>query len=82
MTSFLDGTHLPVDQPVCASCGQSRDLMDSVSANHAIAAVGVHCEPCDAMTVLRYAVDPFVVHDVVPEEDLSGPVTRPLSQWN
>lgn len=83
MTSFLDGTHLSVDRPACAACGETRPLMDTMSANHAIAAIGVSCAPCDALTVLRYAVDPFVVQDIVPDEEYAaGPASRPLSQWN
>lgn len=59
MTLILDGDHISIDDAVCARCGKSRELLDCVADNAAIAAVGVTCAACDAVTVLRFVIDPF-----------------------
>jgi hypothetical protein len=59
MTTIFSGEHLSLDEPVCALCGSARPLVDCLSANLVIAAVGVICIDCDAVTMLRYVLDPF-----------------------
>jgi hypothetical protein len=59
MTLILDGEHISIDDAACARCGKPRTLLDCVADNSAIAAVGVTCKACDAVTVLRYVIDPF-----------------------
>lgn len=59
MTRILDGEQISLDEPVCAACLHGRPLLDCVADNNAIAAVGVICRLCDAVTVLRYVIDPF-----------------------
>lgn len=60
MTRILDGGHLAVDEPVCARCFRCRQPIDCTSDNGAIVALGVFCPTCDAVTVVRYVLDPFV----------------------
>lgn len=62
MTTIFSGEHLPLDEPACALCGSSRPLIDCLSANRVIAAVGVICVECDAVTMMRYVLDPFLAH--------------------
>jgi hypothetical protein len=59
MTLILDGEHISIDHAACARCGTPGVLLDCVADNAAIAAVGVTCAACDAVTVLRYIIDPF-----------------------
>jgi hypothetical protein len=61
MTTVLDGSHESVDNASCAACNRSLPLVDALTENKLIAALGVWCDDCDAITVLRYLFDPAVV---------------------